>query len=152
MSSSNAKVLSHRWLTSSRLLERLSSAPVFSIIIVGIAREKMIAKIMPGIMNAISPSPMSMPVIMLTASSERSFAMVKLKLDRRSAWPFSRVSLVNFMLIPWVIWPMIHPMMPTRNALAKTAEIYPPNWENHCESCSGVGFGGSGVSVGILMM
>lgn len=73
---SSPKVFSHRWLTSRRLLERLSSAPLFSIIIVGTTRENIIAKIMPGIMNAISPTMIRMPVIMLTASSDRSLVRV----------------------------------------------------------------------------
>lgn len=74
--SSKPNVFSHRWLTRRRLLERLSNAPVFSIIIVGTTKENMIAKIMPGIMKAISPTMMRMPVIILTTNNESSLVMV----------------------------------------------------------------------------
>lgn len=81
----------------------------------------MIAKIIPGIMNTMAPRIMRMPVMMLTASSESSFDMVKLKLVLRSALPFSNVSAVNFTPIPWVIWLMTQPTMPAKKALARTA-------------------------------
>lgn len=76
---------------------------MFSIIIVGTTRENIINKIMPGITNAIRPTIIRIPVMMLTARSNSSFDMVKLKLVRRFAWLFSRVSMVYFMLIPWTM-------------------------------------------------
>ncbi len=97
---SSPNVFSHLWLTKRRLRERLSSAPILSIIIVGTTRENIIAKIMPGITKAINPMKMRMPVIMLTANIDSSFDRVKLRLVRRFACLFSSVSEVNFMAIP----------------------------------------------------
>jgi hypothetical protein len=99
-SKSKPSVFSHRQCTSKRLRERLSSAPLFSIIITGITREYITAKIMPGITNAISPKRTRMPMIMLTAKSDSNRDMVKLKLAMRFAVLFSSVSEVNFMAIP----------------------------------------------------
>jgi len=97
---SSPNVFSHRPLTSRRLRERLSSAPIFSMIIAGTTRENISAKIMPGITNAISPKTMRVPVMILTAKIDSSLDMVKLKLVERFAVPFSSVSEVNFMAIP----------------------------------------------------
>jgi len=97
---STPKVFSHRQLTSSRLRDKLSNAPMFSIIIVGTTRENIIAKIIPGIINAISPSAMRIPVITLTAKRDNSRDRVKLKLDRRVVCLSSSVSEANFTAIP----------------------------------------------------
>ena len=97
---SSPNVFSHRRSTSKRLRERLSSAPLFSIIITGTTRENIIAKIMPGITNAISPASIRMPVIMLAVKMESNRDSVKVKLVTRFVVPFSSVSDVNFMAIP----------------------------------------------------
>jgi len=97
---STPKVFSHRQLTSSRLRDKLSNALMFSIMITGTTRENIIAKIIPGIINAISPSTMRIPVITLTAKRDSSRDSVKLKLDRRAACLSSSVSEANFTAIP----------------------------------------------------
>jgi hypothetical protein len=73
---------------------------MLSIIITGTTRENIIAKIMPGITNAINPAMMRMPVIMLTAKSTSKRDRVNLKLVRRFDALFSSVSEANFMTMP----------------------------------------------------
>ncbi len=96
------EVFSQRWLRRIRL-DRLSSALMSPIINVGTTRENMIVKIISGTISATSPMTVRMPVMMLTAKMDTSFVMAKLKLERRSASPVSRMSEAKFMAMPFAM-------------------------------------------------
>lgn len=66
--SSKPSVFSHLLLTRTRLLWKLPKMLVSSSIMTGLTSENMSASISPGIINAINPRSMRMPVIMLAAN------------------------------------------------------------------------------------
>lgn len=134
--SSKPKVFSHLLLTRTRLLDKLSKTPVFSSIIAGDTSENIIARIMPGIISAINPRSMRIPVIMLTANKESTFVRVKLKEDCRFTCPRSSISDVDFIVMPIVKALVIQLTIPDKNREVKDAAM---KAGNHASSCCGVG-------------
>ncbi len=112
----NRKVLTHRLLTSLLLLDKLSNAPTFSIMIAGTTRENIIASIIPGMIRAMSPNIISIPEIIATANRERSLRAAELKAFSRFAEPFSITSEAHLTHIPFAIVLTIQDNMIITNA------------------------------------
>ena len=122
--------------------------PVPSSIMAGYTSENIIARIIPGIINAISPRTMRMPVMMLAANKKSTFVKVKLKAVCKFACPLSSISEVNFTVIPVVKLLTIQLTIPDRN---RTVTVAVKKAGKYANSCCDVGFtGATGITIADL--